>query len=233
MLAETPAPVCKLHYNYRRPEWKMKSKTDDPPKRRTYRSPLREERAAQTREAILDALVRVMAKNGIAELSIPMVAREAGVSIPSVYRYFPTKRALIAALNEYAFRKGSFDFSEFPPLETPDDLADIIPLTFQRREAIEATLSAAMSSSIGHAIRRPEFEERAKYLARALRPATKRLSRREAAWLRDVVFILNSHASVRAFKEYLNLNTQEAAKRVAWAIRTLVRGVSAPGKKRS
>ena len=212
----------------------MKPKTNRPRKSRIYRSPLREERAVQTRERILDGLVKVMAKNGIAELSIPLIAREAGVSIPSVYRYFPTKRDLVAALDEYAHRKGSFHFSEFAPMETPDDLANIIPITFQRREAIEPTLSAAMSSSLGYAIRRPEFKERTKYLSKALQPATKHLSRKEAGWLIDIVLILNSHACVRAFKDYLGLNTQEAAERVAWAIRTLARGASVRnGRKRS
>jgi AcrR family transcriptional regulator len=212
----------------------MKPKGNRSGKRRIYRSPLRAERAAQTRERILEGLVRVMAKNGIAELSIPLIAREAGVSIPSVYRYFPTKRDLVAALDEYAHRKGSFDFSEFPTLETPDDLANLIPTTFDRREAIEPTLSAAMSSGLGYAIRRPEFKQRTQYLANALRPATKNLKRKEAGWLVDIVLILNSHACVRAFKDYLGLNTQEAAKRVAWAIRTLARGTSIQnGRKRS
>ena len=212
----------------------MKAKTNSPRKPRIYRSPLREERAAQTRERILEGLVRVLAKNGIAELSIPLIAREAGVSIPSVYRYFPTKRHLVAALDEYAHRKGSFDFSEFRPMETPDDLANIIPTTFQRRESIEPTLSAAMSSGLGYVMRRPEFKERTKYLAHALRPATKHLKPKEADWMVDIVLILNSHACVRAFKDYLGVNTQEAAKRVAWAIRTLARGASTQnGRKQS
>src|SRR6476620_4801593 len=137
---------------------RMKSKSKTGQKKRVYRSPLRDERAIQTRTRILDGLVQVMARNGIAELSIPLIARQAGVSIPSVYRYFPTKRDLVAALDEYAHRQGSFHFSEFAPMETPDDLANIIPITFQRREAIEPTLSAAMSSSLGYAIRRPEFK---------------------------------------------------------------------------
>jgi len=196
-------------------------------KSRIYRSPLREERAAQTRERIINGLVKVMAKNGIAELSIPLIAREAGVSVPSIYRYFPTKRELVEALGEYAHRKGSFDFSEYAPM-TPEELAAIVPETFQRREGIEPTLSAAMSSTLGYQMRREEFQERAKYLARAMRPATHKLTRKEINWLTDIVLILNSHACVRAFKDYLGLNTQEAAERVAWAIKTLARGATVP-----
>jgi len=212
----------------------MNSKTARPGKTRIYHSPLRDERAIQTRERILDGLVQVLARNGIAELSIPLIARTAGVSVPSVYRYFPTKRHLITALDEYAHRKGSFTLGEFGPLNSPEDLAKIVPLTFKRREAIEPTLSAAMNSRLGYTIRHLEFMERAKHFSRALQPAAKKLSRRERQWLTDIVFVLSSYACVRAFRDYLGLNTEEAGKRVAWAIRVLARGASSSdGKHRT
>jgi AcrR family transcriptional regulator len=202
----------------------MSSKTKSAPKKRVYKSPLRDERATQTRTRILEGLVQVMARNGIAELSIPLVAKQAGVSIPSVYRYFPTKKALIAALDEYAHQRGSFTLADFGQLETPEDLARIVPLTFKRRAAIESTLSAAMNSRLGYSMRRQEFAERAKHLSRALEPVANKLGRKEQQWLTDVVFILSSYACVRAFRDYLDLDTDEAGKRVAWAIRLLTRG---------
>ena len=58
---------------------------------RTYRSKLREEQAEATRARILDATGPLMAR-GVASLSIPAVAREAGVSVPTVYRHFATKQ---------------------------------------------------------------------------------------------------------------------------------------------
>ena len=165
-----------------------------------------------------------MAHNGIAELSVPLIAKAAGVSIPSVYRYFPTKRHLITALNEYAHQKGSFTLDEFGPIETPEDVAKVVPLTFKRREAIESTLSAAMNSRLGYTMRRQEFAERARHFSKALRPAAKHLSRKEQQWLTDVVFVLSSYSCVRAFRDYLGLDSEEAGKRVAWAIRLLSRG---------
>ena len=211
----------------------MSLKTKTVRKKRIYRSPLRDERAVQTRTRILDGLVQVMARNGIAELSIPLVARQAGVSIPSVYRYFRTKRDLITALDEYAHQRGSFTLDDFGPMETPDDLARIVPLTFKRRAAIESTLSAAMNSRLGYTMRRQEFAERAKHFSKALRAASSHLSRKEQQWLTDVVFILSSYACVRAFRDYLDLDTGEAGKRVAWAIRLLTRGASSGNGKRS
>jgi len=204
----------------------MNPKTKTARKTRVYRSPLRDERAIQTRTRILDGLVQVMARNGIAELSIPLVAKAAGVSVPSVYRYFPTKRHLITALDEYAHQKGSFTLDEFGRMETPEDVIRIVPLTFKRREAIESTLSAAMNSRLGYTMRRQEFAERAKHFSKALRPAAKHLKRKEQQWLTDVVFVLSSYSCVRAFRDYLDLDSEEAGKRVAWAIRLLTRGAS-------
>ena len=202
----------------------MNQTKTDKSKRRAYRSPLRDERVVQTRERILEALVQVLARNGIAELSIPLVAREARVSIPSIYRYFPTKRDLFAALDDYAHSKGGFGFSELPQTNTPDELAAMIPALFERRESIEPTIAAALRTRIGYDVRRPQLAERAKYFETALQPAMNNLNRKEQAWFRDVVFVLTSYGCVRAFKDYLGLDTQGAADRVAWAIRVLARG---------
>jgi AcrR family transcriptional regulator len=202
-----------------------------PRKTRVYRSQLRDERATQTKDRILDGLVQVMARNGIADLSIPLIAKEARVSIPSVYRYFPTKKHLIDALDDYAHRKGGFSFSELPPSTTPEELAGIIPALFKRREAIEPTIAAALRTRIGYDLRQPALADRAKYFSTALQPASKRLGRREKGWLTDVVFVLTSFGAVRAFKDYLGLDTDQAAERVAWAIRTLAHGAGAPMSK--
>src|SRR5215467_2244156 len=86
---------------------------------RTYRSPLRAEQTRQTRERILEGLLRVMANGHLTDLSIPAVAREAGVSIPTIYRYFHTKRELILALAGYALQQAGM---EFLPLTGPEDL---------------------------------------------------------------------------------------------------------------
>ena len=72
--------------------------------KQAYHSPLRQEQMKRTREQILEGLIRAMA-HGLADLSIPEVAREAGVSVPTVYRYFRAKRELIEALGIYALQK--------------------------------------------------------------------------------------------------------------------------------
>lgn len=57
-------------------------------------------RARVTMEALLDATARILGKGGYAALTTNRVAEVAGVSIGSVYEYFPNKQALLAALTE-------------------------------------------------------------------------------------------------------------------------------------
>lgn len=58
--------------------------------------PLRRD-AAQNREQLLDAAAKVFAAQGL-DASVEEIARVAGVGIGTLYRRFPTKEALIAAL---------------------------------------------------------------------------------------------------------------------------------------
>ena len=71
--------------------------------KRTYRSPLRQQQVAATRERILRTCAELVAQRTSLDVSIPQLARAAGVSQPTVYRYFPTKRDLFGALATLQF----------------------------------------------------------------------------------------------------------------------------------
>ncbi len=55
-------------------------------------------RATATVDAILEATARILSRDGYDLLSTNRVAEAAGVSIGSLYQYFPSKDALLAAL---------------------------------------------------------------------------------------------------------------------------------------
>jgi AcrR family transcriptional regulator len=56
-------------------------------------------RARQTVEAILDAVIRILKREGFAAVTTNRIAEVAGVSIGSLYQYFPDKRAIFASLH--------------------------------------------------------------------------------------------------------------------------------------
>ena len=68
--------------------------------RTTPRKRPRQERAKATVDSILEATARVLVKQGFDGLTTNAVASAAGVSIGSLYQYFPNKEALVSALLE-------------------------------------------------------------------------------------------------------------------------------------
>jgi AcrR family transcriptional regulator len=60
----------------------------------------RQERSQHTVDAILSATKTLVVRHGVDKLTTNGVARLAGVSIGSLYQYFPSKRALIAELRQ-------------------------------------------------------------------------------------------------------------------------------------
>lgn len=60
----------------------------------------RQQRSQQTVDIILQATARVLAEHGYAGTNTNRIAETAGVSVGSLYQYFPNKNALIAALHD-------------------------------------------------------------------------------------------------------------------------------------
>ncbi|KIZ45361.1 TetR family transcriptional regulator [Rhodopseudomonas palustris] len=70
------------------------------PTRLTPRKSPRQARATATLEAILEATIQVLVVTGPARLTTTRVAERAGVSVGTMYQYFPNKQALMYAVTE-------------------------------------------------------------------------------------------------------------------------------------
>lgn len=60
----------------------------------------RQARAAVTMDAIFEATIQLLVADGIHRLTTTRVAGRAGVSVGTMYQYFPHKESLVYALNE-------------------------------------------------------------------------------------------------------------------------------------
>lgn len=195
--------------------------TDVKPSRRRYASALREEQAEATRTRILEALVRTMAA-GVAGLSIPAVAREAEVSIPTIYRHFGSKQGLVEALSPYVIRKGGLMPEPMP--QTIDELGPLLRTLFHNLDAMDLTLRAAMASELGQEVRQVTMPKRRAMIREFAGRLAPDLPDAQLERLADLMLILVSTAGFRAYKDYLGLGPDASAALASWAIRTLIDG---------
>ena len=195
--------------------------TDVKSRRRAYASDLRDRQAETTRTRILDALVRTMA-NGVAGLSIPAVAREAGVSIPTIYRHFGSKQGLVDALNPYVIAKGGL-----MPDKLPETIAEFEPMArqlFRNLAGMDLTLRAAMASGLGQQVRQAGMPRRLGTVREVIGRLAPDVPEPERDRLANLALILMSTPSFHAYKDYLGLGPDASAGLVSWAIETLIEG---------
>jgi AcrR family transcriptional regulator len=106
-------------------------------------------RSAQTVEAVLEAAARILETRGLVACTTNAVAERAGVSIGSLYQYFPNRDALTVALIER---------------ETAQLLADVGCAVAD--ETSHGCIEGMVRAAVAHQMRRPalariiDFEER-------------------------------------------------------------------------
>jgi TetR/AcrR family transcriptional regulator, regulator of cefoperazone and chloramphenicol sensitivity len=70
--------------------------------KRVYDSPARQRQADDTRRRIADAARRLLEETGYAGMTIPAVAKAAGVAVPTVYAIFGSKKGIVSELLDAA-----------------------------------------------------------------------------------------------------------------------------------
>jgi AcrR family transcriptional regulator len=188
-------------------------------KRRHYRSRLRESQAEATRDRILEATARVLA-GGIAGISIPAVAEEAGVSIATVYRIFGTKRGLIEAIYPYSVRRANR-----PDIKAPSSFADFrdgLRALFDRVDSMDELARAAVASRGAEEVRHATMPARlaiANELVDALAPG---LHGRDRERVLRLIVVLSTTASLRMWRDHLDVPVEEAIDDIEWIFRAAV-----------
>jgi AcrR family transcriptional regulator len=115
------------------------------PGRRTYRSPRRQQQAAETRAAVLATAAELFAERGWTATGMRDVAAAAGVSVETVYAHFPSKAALLMA----AIDIGVVGDDEPVPLARRPEFAALAEGSTADRIAAAAGLITAVNRRIG------------------------------------------------------------------------------------
>ncbi|MGZ8563591.1 MAG: TetR/AcrR family transcriptional regulator [Candidatus Limnocylindria bacterium] len=180
---------------------------------------VRSAQAQATRARILDATVSVMAR-GVASVSIPAVAREAGVSVPTVYRHFGTKQDLLAAVYLHVARRAAP--GEFVPPRTLDELREGVRAIFDGLESADDLARAAMASPAAAEARRAGMPERLEVYRRLADAIAPNLAQPDRARIARVLTVLISGSALRLWRDHLGASVEEAADDIDWVIRAAV-----------
>jgi AcrR family transcriptional regulator len=195
--------------------------------RRAYGSPLRAQQAEETRGRILDATVRVLAR-GVASLSIPDVAREAGVSVPTVYRHFGTKGDLLAAVYPHVVRRAGLD-QQVPP-RSLDKLREGVRAYLDHLDSFDDLARAAMASPASREVRGTNMMDRLAMFRLLADSVVPRLSDVDRDRIARLLVVLTTSSALRMWRDQLGLSADEAADEVDWVVRAAI--ASATSRKR-
>jgi AcrR family transcriptional regulator len=180
---------------------------------------LRAEQADETRRRILDATLRVMAE-GVAALSVPAVARQAGVSVPTVYRHFGTKRDLLAAVFPHVMRRAGLD--ELVPPRSIDELGHGVRALFERIDSAGDLVRAAAASPAADEVRRVDMPARLEMSRRLADSIEPKLVQGDRDRIARLLTILISASALRVWRDHLGSSVEQAADDIDWVIRAAI-----------
>lgn len=183
-----------------------------------YSSPLRAEQKERTHERILEAAAEQLLEEGLEELSLPRAAKRARVSVPTVYRHFPTQEALMRELTEWVGRR--MNINEVP--ENVDEFAEWVPRLFAHWDENEALIRARLLSAVHRQIHRDAGHRKDEEIEKAMEDVTAQLDPLDSRRACALVRLLVSGAAWEMMRDSWDLTGEQAGEALAWAINVLV-----------
>jgi AcrR family transcriptional regulator len=186
---------------------------------RPYESPLRAEQLEQTRLRILEATTEVLADPASEEVTIPLVAKRARVSLRTVYRHFATREVLFDAWAEWVDERLQIHLHSYP--ENAEQLGAFARQLYRSYDESESLVRAMLTSRAARVVRERTRRRRQRAFNRAMRELTEGLEPKERAQAHAVVYLLVSAPAWQAMREQSGLDGDEAGRAAAWALRVL------------
>jgi AcrR family transcriptional regulator len=150
------------------------------------------------------------------------VAARAGVSVRSVYHYFPTKEALFDGLTAAMPALVATPDGEPPATpRSPAELAERMPAIYRFLESNRPVFRALAVSELGRHVAASRRRERSQRIDAVLEPLRDRLDDDELRRLRGIVGVIASFDGFDALTDQWGLTRDEAADAASWAVRVL------------
>lgn len=189
----------------------------------SFPPPLRQRQRDATRTIILRAAADLVATRSIHEFTIQAVADRAGVSHRSIYRYFPTREALIEGL--YGFAE---DLLGPELIDTAPAVLDEVPLSIKILELFDRepnVIRAYVIARLTTGYQPRARIRRTKTFETQFRRRFGSLGRGESLRIFAVLRLLLSSYAWLILGEDFGLSGKESSKAISWALDLLLRDV--------
>ena len=179
---------------------------------------IRDRQKAETREQIIEAVHAVLTEEHPATLSMPRVAARAGTSLRTLYRYFPTKEALIDAASE------TFVVSpdEVGGRLGLDNLAEYLRIQWSQFSRSVAAVRAQHATPAGRALRDTRLPRQRALVRAALVEHGVSLPDDDLDRLTDLVIATLSSSMYLELVDRMGRSDDEAARMAAFAVAAVV-----------
>ncbi len=179
---------------------------------------LREQQALVTRERILGAVADMLEDDAPEDLTVPAVAEVSGVSLRTIYRYYPTREALLEAAGRWI----GDELLEHPYPRDLDDVADLYEVGARDFDERPGLVRALAFSQLGQDVRGYRRRERRDAIGQALRGELSGLGEPELRRAEAVLAYLHNMLAYTSLREESGMSGEEIGEAIGWAIRTLI-----------
>ena len=196
--------------------------------KRTKAPTLRERQHTATRNLILDALVDQLAETGAFDYSAFELARRANVSVRTIYRHFPDRDALLAAMSTRVNERiGLYNMPT-----NPHELPDAARVLFRKFDENPQLIVAQITTTAGGQVRSHGRKDRiartrmaVDQLGPDLDPDTRNARTAVLACL------LSANVWMRMRQEFA-MNGAQSGDALAWALEVLLAAIAHENKKK-
>lgn len=194
--------------------------------RRSYSSPLRSAHTEDTRERILAATYTLLGQGDADDVTIDMIAAEAGIQKRTIFRHFENREALFDAFWVWLNRK--LDLSTLP--QTAEDLVAGPKTAFPRFDEADGVIRASIHSPSGRAMRVRATAARRDAFAAALASHLSGVEPAAAQRAEALAHLLYSAPAWEVLKDYGGMTGTQAGYAAAWALDLILSAISSGEK---
>jgi AcrR family transcriptional regulator len=189
---------------------------------------LREQQAETARQQILSGVAALLEQSTVNALTMPRVAKLSGVSLRTLYRYYPTREQLLEAAGRWI---GSELLGQGYP-QTLGEVADSFEAGCRQFDRHPGLVRALALSELGREVRGYRRGERVEAIREALEREVGDLPEDELRRAEAVLAYLHNMLAYTTLREEQGLQGEEIGKALGWAIRTLVDDLRRQQRKR-